>query len=109
MKAKLIFHRKNVEPNGDIIEMKMWNVPGCKDRPRGSSIPWSILREGKESLGTIMARERDIIDITGIRKTSILSEGWMSCSRIFIEMLRRSDGARYESYENRYWHKKVGG
>ena len=35
MKAELLFHRKNIERNGDIVEMLMWKVPPSKDRPHG--------------------------------------------------------------------------
>jgi len=51
MKAKLTFHRKNVEPNGDIIEMKMWNVPVSKDRPEGIKYSLVYVREGHRIVG----------------------------------------------------------
>ncbi|MBS3919122.1 MAG: hypothetical protein KG012_09550 [Deltaproteobacteria bacterium] len=51
MKAKLIFHRKNVEPNGDIIEMKMWKVPVSKDRPEGVRYSLVYVKGGKRIIG----------------------------------------------------------
>lgn len=51
MKARLIFYRKNVEPNGDIIEMKMWNVPVSKDRPEGVRYSLVYVRGGKRIIG----------------------------------------------------------
>ena len=51
MKAKLIFHRKNIEPSGDIIEMKMWNVPISKDRPEGVTYSLVYVRGGERIVG----------------------------------------------------------
>ena len=51
MKAKLIFHRKNIEPNGDIIEIKMWNVPVSKDRPEGVKYSLVYVQGGKRIVG----------------------------------------------------------
>ena len=51
MKAKLIFHRKNIEPNGNIIEMKMWNVPASKDRPEGVKYSLVYVKGGKRMVG----------------------------------------------------------
>jgi len=30
MKAELIFYRKNIEADGDIVEMRIWKVPSSK-------------------------------------------------------------------------------
>ena len=27
MSVNLLFYRKNIEPNGDVVEMKIWQVP----------------------------------------------------------------------------------
>jgi hypothetical protein len=51
MKARLVFYRKNVEPNGDIIEMKMWNVPVSKDRPEGIRYSLVYVRGGERIIG----------------------------------------------------------
>ena len=51
MKAELIFHRKNVEANGDIIEMKMWKVPISKDKPKGVKYSLAYIKGGKRIVG----------------------------------------------------------
>jgi hypothetical protein len=33
--VELLFYRKNIEPNGDIVEMKIWQVPHSKKKPHG--------------------------------------------------------------------------
>ena len=51
MKAELIFHRKNVEANGDIIEMKMWRVPVSKERPEGVKYSLVYIKGRKRIVG----------------------------------------------------------
>jgi hypothetical protein len=51
MKARLIYYRKNVEPNGDIIEMKLWNVPVSKDKPEGIRYSLVYARGGERIIG----------------------------------------------------------
>ena len=51
MKAELIFHRKNVEANGDIIEIKMWRVPVSKERPEGVKYSLVYIKGGKRIVG----------------------------------------------------------
>lgn len=51
MDVDLLFHRKNIEQNGDIIEMKIWKVPYSKDRPYGLKYSLVYIKEGKRVLG----------------------------------------------------------
>ncbi len=51
MSADLLFHRKNVEMNGDIVEMKIWKVPHSKDKPHGLKYSLVCVREGKRLVG----------------------------------------------------------
>jgi hypothetical protein len=51
MKAELIFHRKNVEANGDIIEMKMWKVAISKDNPKGVKYSLAYIKGAKRIVG----------------------------------------------------------
>jgi len=51
MDADLFFYRKNIEPNGDIVEMKIWKVPHSKDRPHGLKYSLVYIRESKRVLG----------------------------------------------------------
>ena len=51
MKAKLLFHRKNIEPNGDIAEMKIWQVQDSKDKPHGLKYSLVYIQNGKRIIG----------------------------------------------------------
>ena len=51
MKAKLIFYRKNIEPNGDIAEMRIWKIPTSKRLPSGLKYSLVYNREGQRIIG----------------------------------------------------------
>lgn len=51
MDAELIFYRKNIEPDGDIVEMKIWHVPHSKDKAHGLKYSLVYIREGKRIAG----------------------------------------------------------
>ena len=51
MDATLLFHRKNIETNGDIVEMKMWQVPHSPDKVHGVKYSLVYVRDGKRIIG----------------------------------------------------------
>ncbi len=51
MDGELLFYRKNVEPNGDIVEMKIWKVPQTKKKPYGYRYSLVYIRNGKRLIG----------------------------------------------------------
>lgn len=51
MDGELLFHRKNIEPNGDIVEMKIWKVPHSKDKPHGLKYSLVYIKDGKRIIG----------------------------------------------------------
>lgn len=51
MSAILLFHRKNIESNGDIVEMKIWKVLHTKTRPEGLKYSLVYIKEGKRMIG----------------------------------------------------------
>lgn len=51
MSVELLFYRRNIEPNGDIIEMKIWQIPHSKDKPHGLKYSLVYIREGKRMVG----------------------------------------------------------
>jgi hypothetical protein len=51
MKARLIFYRKNIERNGDIVEMRIWKVPSSKRMPSGLKYSLVYISEGKRIIG----------------------------------------------------------
>jgi hypothetical protein len=58
MEAKLIFYRKNIEPNGDIVEMKIWKTPSSKRSPSGLKYSPVYIREGKRIMGYDNAEDK---------------------------------------------------
>ncbi|MBI5098799.1 MAG: hypothetical protein HZB30_06125 [Nitrospirae bacterium] len=51
MRGELLFYRKNIEPNGDIVEMKIWQVPHSKDKAHGLKYSLVYIREDKRVIG----------------------------------------------------------
>jgi hypothetical protein len=51
MKAELLFHRKNIEADGDIVEMTIWKVPHSKDKPHGLKYSLVYIHGGKRMVG----------------------------------------------------------
>lgn len=51
MASELIFYRKNVEQNGDIIEMKIWKVPLSKSKPHGLKFSLVCIKDGHRTIG----------------------------------------------------------
>lgn len=51
MGGDLLFYRKNIEPNSDIVEMKIWNVPLSKYKPHGIKYSLVYIKRGKRLIG----------------------------------------------------------
>jgi len=51
MRARLIYHVKEIAEDGDIIEIKIWQVPKSKDKPHGMKYSFAYIREGKRPVG----------------------------------------------------------
>ena len=51
MRARLIFYRKNIERNGDIVEMRIWKIPISKRLPSGLKYSLVYIREGQRIIG----------------------------------------------------------
>lgn len=51
MSADLLFYRKNIEPSGDIVEMKILKVPHSKDKPHGLKYSLVYIKEGRRIIG----------------------------------------------------------
>ncbi|MCK5508852.1 MAG: hypothetical protein KAI50_10085 [Desulfobacterales bacterium] len=58
MKAKQIYHVKEIAADGDIIEIKIWQVPESKDKPHGMKYSFAYIREGKRLVGYDNAEEK---------------------------------------------------
>lgn len=49
--VQLLFYRKNIESDGSIVEMKIWQVPHSKNKPFGLKYSLVYVREGKRIIG----------------------------------------------------------
>jgi hypothetical protein len=47
----LLFHRKNILPNGDVVEMKIWQVTETPDKPHGLKYSLVYIKEGERVIG----------------------------------------------------------
>ncbi len=47
MKARLIFHVKNIDEQGNIVEMKIWKVKKTQDRPHGLKYSLVYIEKGE--------------------------------------------------------------
>ena len=51
MRARLVYHTKDVEENGNILEMRIWEVPITKDKPYGFKYSLAYIKGGERVLG----------------------------------------------------------
>jgi len=51
MKSTLVFYRKNILKNGDMVEMKIWEIPCSKDKPYGLKYSLVYIRKGERVIG----------------------------------------------------------
>jgi len=66
VRAKRIRHNKFRDDNGNIIEVKMWQVTPSTDKPHGYKYSLVYIVNGKRVLDMIMRKVRETIGITGI-------------------------------------------
>ncbi len=51
MKAELAWHTKNVDDQGNIIEMKIWRVKETADKPHGLKYSLAYIENGQRIVG----------------------------------------------------------
>ncbi|WKZ34025.1 MAG: DUF6516 family protein [Thermodesulfobacteriota bacterium] len=51
MKARRIIHQKVVEDSGNIVELKLWQVPPSTDRPHGYKYSLVYIVDGDRVIG----------------------------------------------------------
>jgi hypothetical protein len=51
VKGKLIRHTKILEDNGNIVEIKMWQIPPSSDKPHGYKYSLVYIVEGQRVIG----------------------------------------------------------
>jgi hypothetical protein len=58
-KADLVIHRRVVEPDGSLVEIKVWQVPKNLRQPHGFKYSLVYIVDGKRLLGYDNAHGRD--------------------------------------------------
>ena len=51
MRPKLVHHSKDIDDRGNIVEMKIWQVPVSKDKPHGFKYSLVYINGGKRMVG----------------------------------------------------------
>lgn len=51
MRARLVYHTKDVDEKGDIIEIKIWQVPRTEDKPHGFKYSLAYISGSKRVIG----------------------------------------------------------
>lgn len=51
MKARLVRHTKVIEDNGNIVEVKMWQVTPTADKPHGYKYSLAYIVKGRRVIG----------------------------------------------------------
>ena len=51
MKSTLVFYRKNFLKNGDMVEMKIWQVPHSEVKPHGLKYSLVYIQKGERVVG----------------------------------------------------------
>lgn len=51
MKARCVYHSKDIEDNGNIVEITIWEVPVTKDKPHGFKYSLVYIVDNKRVLG----------------------------------------------------------
>jgi hypothetical protein len=68
MKGRPVFHRKNILPSGDIVEMKIWRVPVTSLKPHGLKYSLVYIRKGRRVFGYDNAEGKGDHKHEGIRE-----------------------------------------
>lgn len=76
MKSTLIFYRKNMEPNGDIVEMRIWKIPSSKRFFSGLKYSLVFIREGQRIIGYDNAEGKGTIGIIGAKNQPMIFATW---------------------------------
>jgi hypothetical protein len=91
MGAELYFHRKTIERDGSIVEMKIWRVPPSHDKPHGLKYSLVFIRDGKRIVGYDNAEGRG--DHRHVRRREY-GYSFMDIDRLIDDFLRDVDLAR---------------
>jgi hypothetical protein len=97
MKAKLIYHVKEIAEDGDIIEIKIWQVPRSKDKPHGMKYSFAYVREGKRVVGYDNAEGKGDHRHVGDRE---IPYEFKNVDQLFADFYRDMMKLRRQNHEN---------
>lgn len=58
MKGRLVYHNKELQDNGDIVEIKIWEVPVTPDKPHGFKYSLVFIHKNKRVIGYDNAEQK---------------------------------------------------
>ncbi|MEA1935081.1 MAG: DUF6516 family protein, partial [Thermodesulfobacteriota bacterium] len=98
MKAKLIYHVKEITLNGDILEIKIWQIPKSKDKPHGFKYSFAYIRRGKRLFGYDNAERKGDHKHVGNRE---IPYQFKSVDQLFADFHRDIINLREKEYESK--------
>ncbi len=95
--AKLRYHLKRIFPEGDIMEIKIWEVPKSESFPEGVKYSLVYIKEGRRVLGYDNERGKGHHKHYFDREEEIEFEDWERLVREFLEDVKKLRRGMYES------------
>ena len=78
MPTQLIFYRKNIGADGDIVEMNIWEVPRSRKTPEGLKYSLVYIRGGKRLIGYDNAEGKGLINIWAMQRGITRLRAWIA-------------------------------
>jgi len=85
MKARLVYHTKEMEENGDIAEIKIWEVSVAPDKPHGFKYSLVFIHKGERVIGYDNAEQKGDHRHIGTRE---FEYQFKSIKRLFEDFLK---------------------
>jgi len=95
--AKLRYHLKRIFPEGDIMEIKIWEVPKSEDFPEGVKYSLAYIKEGRRVLGYDNERGKSHHKHYFDGEEKIEFDDWENLVRKFLEDVKELRRDMYES------------
>jgi hypothetical protein len=96
--AKLRYHLKRIFPEGDIMEIKIWEIPKSEDFPEGVKYSLAYIKGGRRRvLGYDNERGKGHHKHYFDREEEIEFEDWEKLVREFLEDVKKLRRDMYES------------
>ena len=90
MAGELLFHRKNIEPGGHIVEMKIWRVTTSGRKPHGLKYSLVYIRDGVRIIGYDNAEGKGPHKHYGVREQPYDFQGIDKLIKDFYDDMRKA-------------------